>query len=98
MGNEAKLFTAWSGYLPDHTFEDDETNLTWREAQYSVLDALSEEARHAQWEFDESRGEDTQMRDFRNLYDAAILLLEHTREGELFDVLIRDERFAVLPV
>jgi hypothetical protein len=81
-------YTCWAGYLPDHTFESDECLLTYEEARSGVLDALADEARHARHEGMDNEDE---------MYTVAAAILEASQRGAIFDVTIRDERFAVVP-
>lgn len=89
-------YEIWSGYLSDHTFEDDEYTDEYEVARSVVLDALEEEARHADREGEADPDEWSRWAEYTLLYESAAYVLEHTPRGEPFDVTIRDERFAIV--
>lgn len=93
-------YTVWSGYLPDHEFEDDDYYTDWEHATSTVLDALHEEQKHAEHEARccNDFHEEQEWEKWAAIYElAGELLSELMFEGDYnFDITIRDERFAIL--
>jgi hypothetical protein len=92
-------YTAWPGYFYDHEIEDDQRGLTYKSARETVILALTAEADNAENEANnaETVEEHNEWLQVCFLYEAAIDLLSHASVGQVFDVGIRDERFAVVP-
>jgi hypothetical protein len=89
------IYKLWTGYLPDHEFEENDYAYVYSEARSAVLAALEEEAAYWRAEYANAPTSEEAAEYFGhwNLYRAANDLLTDTESGAPFDVTIRGERF-----